>query len=78
MKYINHILKQVDPNSLRVRLTIVIAALSAIGLGSLAIWTNWKVQHILIDSHKQNLQELTERLPQDVQVYTDMYSLQDS
>ncbi|MDJ0618775.1 MAG: ATP-binding protein [Calothrix sp. MO_192.B10] len=78
MKHINHIFKNIDPNSLRVRLTIVIAAFSAMGLGSLAIWTTWKMQHILIDSHKQTLQELAERLPRDVQVYNDMYPLQTS
>jgi len=78
VKYIKHIVKKLDPNSLRVRLTIVIAALSAMGLGSLAIWTTWRVQHILIDSHKQTLQELTQRLPKDVQVYNDMYPLEES
>jgi len=26
-----------------------------LGLGSVALWTSWKMQQILIDSHKQNV-----------------------
>lgn len=57
-----------DPFSLRVRLTIGVAAVSALGLGSLATWTTWKMQHILIDSHKHNIEQIATRLPPYVQV----------
>ncbi len=78
MKYINNILRHIDPFSLRFRLTIGIAVFSAVGLGGLAIWTTWKMQHILIDSHKQTIEQIAQRLPRDVQVYSDMYSIQES
>jgi heavy metal sensor kinase len=61
-----------DPFSLRVRLTIGIAAVSALGLGSLAIWTSWKMQQILIESHKQNIEQIAIRLPLYVQLDREM------
>jgi hypothetical protein len=64
--------KIIDPFSLRIRLTIGIAAFSALVLGSLATWTSWKMQQILIDSHKHNIQQIAERLPHDVEIYSEM------
>ncbi|BAZ47475.1 two-component sensor histidine kinase [Nostoc sp. NIES-4103] len=58
--------------SLRLRLTIGIGTFSALILGSLATWTSWKMQQILIDSHKRNIEETAERLPHDVQLYSEM------
>ena len=52
-----------------------IATVSALALGSLATWTSWKMQRILISSHKQNLQYIANRFPQDVEIYSDMGSL---
>jgi heavy metal sensor kinase len=66
------ILPQIDPFSLRVRLTVGVAAVSALGLGSLSIWTSWKMQQLLINSHKNNIQEIAERLPHDVKLYNEM------
>lgn len=72
MNQINKILPKLDPFSLRVRLTIGIAAFSTLGLGSLAIWTSWKMQQILINSHKYNIEQIADRLPRDVQIYSEM------
>ncbi len=72
MNQIRKIWKSIDPFSLRVRLTIGVAAVSALGLGSLAIWTSWKMQQILIDSHKHNIEQIATRLPLDVQLYSEM------
>ena len=58
--------------SLRLRLTIGIGTFSALILGSLAAWTSWKMQQILIDSHKRNIEQIAERLPHDVQLYSEM------
>lgn len=74
MNQINKILPKIDPFSLRVRLTIGIAAFSTLGLGSLAIWTSWKMQQILINSHKYNIEQIADRLPRDVQIYSEMMS----
>lgn len=60
------------PSSLQMRLTIVIAVFSAVGLGSVAAWTCWKMQQILIVSHKHNIQRIADRLPRDVEVYSEI------
>jgi heavy metal sensor kinase len=64
--------QKIDPGSLRVRLTIGIAAFSTLGLGSLAIWTSFKMQQILINSHKYNIERIADRIPRDVQIYSEM------
>nr|WP_155745675.1 ATP-binding protein [Scytonema sp. UIC 10036] len=48
------------------------AVFSTLVLGSVATWTSWKMQQILIDSHKQNIEHIAQRLPQDVQLYSEM------
>lgn len=72
MNQIKKICRNIDPFSLQVRLTIGVAGVSALGLGSLAIWTSWKMQQILIDSHKHNIEQIAARLPRDVQLYSEM------
>jgi heavy metal sensor kinase len=69
---INQIWHKIDPFSLRLRLTVGIAVFSALGLGSLAIWTSWKIQQILINSHIYNIEHIAERLPRDVKIYSEM------
>ncbi len=78
MKKISKIWQKIDFFSLRVRLTVGIALVSTLGLGSLAIWTSWEMQQILISNHKYNLQQITDRLPRDVQIYSEMMSLETS
>lgn len=63
---------RLDPFSLRSRLTIGIATVSSIGLGSIAIWTGWQMQRLLINSHKQGIEYIAERLPLDVELYSEM------
>ncbi|MEH2293611.1 sensor histidine kinase [Nostoc sp.] len=72
MKQIRKIWINIDPFSLQSRLTVGIAAFSALVLGSLATWTSWKMQQILVDSHKNNIEEIAKRLPRDVQLYSEM------
>ncbi|MEH2304807.1 sensor histidine kinase [Nostoc sp.] len=72
MKQIRKVWINIDPFSLQSRLTIGIAAFSGLVLGSLATWTSWKMQQILVDSHKYNIEKIAKRLPQDVQIYSEM------
>ncbi|MDF5715493.1 MAG: ATP-binding protein [Rhizonema sp. NSF051] len=72
MNQLSNILRKIDLFSLRIRLTIGVAAVSILGLGSLAIWTNWTMQQFLVDSHKHNLEEISTRLPRDVEVYSEI------
>lgn len=83
MKFPRSLLKQIgitwshlDLSSLRVRLSVGIAAVSAVGVGSVAIWTSWQMQQILINTHKQNIQSIAERLPRDVELYSEMWSVE--
>ena len=66
-----------NPTSLKFRLTVGIAGVSAIGLGSLATWTSVRMQHILVSTHKENMKYMAERFPMDVEIYSEMVSLQE-
>ncbi|MBE9211913.1 two-component sensor histidine kinase [Plectonema cf. radiosum LEGE 06105] len=66
------ILAKIDFNSLRLRLTAGVAVFSILGLGSLASWTGWKMQQILIDSHKKNIEEIATEIPRDLQMLSEM------
>lgn len=68
--------KKFDTASLKVRLTVGIAALAALSLGSLAAWTSMRMQHILVSSHKENLKYIAERFPMDVEIYSEMLPMQ--
>ncbi len=72
MNLISKIWPKIDPFSLRVRLTVGVAGVSALGLGSLSIWTSWKMQQILINDHKLNVEQIAKRLPRDVQLYNEI------
>lgn len=64
--------RHLDPSSLQFRLTLEIAALSILGLGSVAIWTSWKMQQILIATHTQGVEYIASRFPRDVELYSEM------
>jgi hypothetical protein len=73
---ISKIKQKIDPFSLQFRLTVGITAVSIFGISSIAIWTSWKMQQLLINSPKQNIQHITKRFPQDVELYSDMMSVE--
>ena len=72
MKIISKQWRNIDLFSLRLRLTVGIAALSVSVLGGLITWTSWKMQDILIDGQKRNIQQIVSRFPRDVQIYSEM------
>lgn len=67
--------QKLDPSSLQLRLTVGITAVSATGLGCVAILTSWSMQQILVTSQKQHIGYIAERFPQDVEIYSDMIPL---
>ncbi|AFZ19237.1 sensor histidine kinase [Allocoleopsis franciscana] len=67
--------RHLDPTSLQFRLTTEIAALFVLGLGSVAIWTSWKMQQILMATHQQNVEYIAARFSHDVELYSEMLSL---
>ena len=64
------------PSSLQLRLTVEFVVLSVLGLGSVAVWTSWKMEQILIVTHKQNVEYIAARFPHDVELYSDMLPLE--
>ncbi|PZV17947.1 MAG: two-component sensor histidine kinase [Leptolyngbya sp.] len=64
-----------DSSSLQFRLTFEITALSVLSLGSVAIWTGWKMQQVLITTHTQTVEYIANRFPRDVEFYSEMLSI---
>jgi signal transduction histidine kinase len=65
-----------DTSSLQFRLTVGVATFSIVGLGSVAIWTSWKMQQILVSTHIQNVAYISDRFPRDVALYSEMLPMQ--
>jgi len=61
-----------DPASLQFRITTEIAALLILALGSVATWTSWKMQQLLITTHTQGVEYVASRFPRDVELYSEM------
>ncbi len=61
-------------NSLRARLTLGIALLSSLGLGSVSIWMSLRMQNLLMMTHKETVEYLTNRFPTDVEIYSEIVS----
>jgi heavy metal sensor kinase len=68
--------RQFDPSSLQFRLTVETALLSVLGLSSVAIWTSWKMQDLLITTHTQSVEYIATRFPRDVELYSEMLSVE--
>jgi signal transduction histidine kinase len=66
-----------NPTSLRVRLTVGIAAVSIVGLSGVVMCISWQMQRILVVTHKNNTQYIADRFPHDVEIYSDMVPLQE-
>ena len=64
--------KKIDLRSLRVRLTLGIATVSAVCVIGIALWTGWQMQSILISTNKQNLTYVAERFNYEVEIYAEM------
>jgi heavy metal sensor kinase len=64
--------RHLDPASLQFRLTLEVSLLSILGLSSVAAWTSWKMQQLLITTHTQRVEYIANRFPRDVELYSDM------
>ncbi|MBI4783338.1 MAG: HAMP domain-containing protein [Oscillatoriophycideae cyanobacterium NC_groundwater_1537_Pr4_S-0.65um_50_18] len=67
--------RYLNPTSLQFRLISEIAILSVLSLGSVGLWTGWKMQQILIATHQQNVEYIAARFPRDVELYSEMLSV---
>ncbi len=61
--------------SLRVQLTLQVAILAALGLGSMTGWSAWQMRRMLLGSHQRTLDYVTERFMSDVAIYADKSSV---
>jgi heavy metal sensor kinase len=66
------ILPKLSTTSLQFRLTLEVVALSVVGLCSLALWSGWRMEKILISAHKQNLEFIAARFPEYLELYSDI------
>ena len=67
-------MNKIDFNSLRVRLTCGIALLSALGLGSVAMWMSWRMHYLLMMTHRESVEHIASTFPHDVEIYSEMVS----
>jgi signal transduction histidine kinase len=68
--------RRIDPASLQFRLALGVTALSVLGLSGVASWASWKMQQILVHTHSENVRDIAERFPRDVELYSDMLPMQ--
>ncbi len=57
--------KRFDLSSLQFRLTFFITVASLLGLGGLTLWTGWKTQQMIFDTHGNDIESVVARLPHD-------------
>lgn len=62
-------------SSLRFRLTAELTILSILGLGSVAVWSAWQMEQNLIAAHKQTLEYIARRFPEQLELYTQEESI---
>jgi signal transduction histidine kinase len=60
--------EKIDPSSLQFRLTLGVASISLLGLGGMAIWTNWKMQSLVYSPHALEIVELAGAIPSNVEL----------
>lgn len=67
-----------DFNSIRFRLTAGVVLAAALGVGGVAGWMSWRMQQILLEGHRQAVFMLSQRFNEDVVLYRDTMSVQES
>lgn len=58
------------------QLTLELVILSVIGLGSVAFWAGWQMEQNLVAAHKQTLEYIAMRFPEQLEVYNEAESLE--
>jgi signal transduction histidine kinase len=71
-KTITQLRSQLAPNSMQTRLTTGVVLASLLGIGSMATWMGWRMQQILLDSHRQRTALIADRFREDVKYYSTM------
>lgn len=61
--------RRISPTSLQFRLSLELIALSLLGMSGVALWAGWRMEQTLISAHKQNLEYIAARFPEQVDLY---------
>jgi len=67
---------KIPSSSLQFQLTLELVILSVIGLGSVAFWAGWQMEQNLVAAHKQTLEYIAMRFPEQLEVYSEAESLE--
>ncbi|MGF1494975.1 MAG: sensor histidine kinase [Microcoleaceae cyanobacterium] len=65
-----------DPGSLGSQLTIGIILFATLSLLGLSLWTSWRMQQLLVESHKDQIEALSRKISTKVEAYSEMMSQQ--
>ncbi|MEO0407175.1 MAG: hypothetical protein AAF289_07490, partial [Cyanobacteria bacterium P01_A01_bin.135] len=68
----------VAPSSLRTRLTVGVAILATLGIGSMAAWMSWQTERILLGRHERQLTSVVAQVPEDIDRYRTALPLDDA
>lgn len=68
--------KRISTSSLQFRLTLELVTLSILGLGSVAAWAGWQMEQNLVAAHKQTLEYIATRFPDQIQLYSEMGAIE--
>ena len=70
--------RNIDPGSLQTRLTAGVVLTSLVGIGTVTAWMSWRMQRIVLDSHRQRTALVADRLQEDVRYYSTMMPPQEA
>lgn len=71
-------IQPLDFGSIRFRLTAGVVLASALAIGGVSGWLNWRLQQILIASHQEAVSTLSRRFKEDVRLYDDMMTTREA
>ncbi len=66
----------IDARSLQVRMTAGVTLVSVLGIIGVSGWMSWRTQQIVLGSQKQQIYDVANRIPQDIDTYQEMMSVE--
>jgi len=66
-----------NSNSLQLRLTVGVALVSALGLGSVVSWFSWRMEDEFLAAHRDSFAEVVDQVPEYITMYGEVYPSRD-